>query len=57
MYAGDLERARTIYLAGLNVSEEDAAKWRKAVRADFAYLSERNLRHPLMAEIERDMGK
>jgi predicted Zn-dependent protease len=55
MYAGDIERARKIYLDGARGDSEVAADWRKKVRDDFAVLTERGLRHPLMAEIEGEI--
>jgi tetratricopeptide (TPR) repeat protein len=56
MYSGNLEQAKKMYLDGLSAGGEEAVKWRKTIHADFAYLSARNLGHPLMAEIERDIG-
>ena len=55
MYAGDIEWARKIYLDGARGDSEVAAAWRKKVRDDFAVLTERGLRHPLMAEIEDEI--
>ena len=56
MYSGNVEHAKKIYLDGLSVGEEEAVKWRKSIRADFAYLSARNLQHPLMTAIELEIG-
>jgi hypothetical protein len=56
MYAGDLAQAKKVYLGGLAAGGEAAAKWRKNIRDDFVYLTARNLRHPLMAEIDRAIG-
>jgi tetratricopeptide (TPR) repeat protein len=57
MYSGNLEHAKKSYLDGLSVGEEEAGKWRKSIRSDFAYLSARNLQHPLMAAIELEIGQ
>lgn len=58
MYAGNLADARKRYLDGLNTSDESAAAdWRKHIHDDFTSLSQRNLRHPLMTEIEREIGQ
>ena len=56
MYAGDLAGAKKIYLQGLSAGGNVAGDWRKSIRKDFADLSERRLRHPFMAEIDREIG-
>ena len=56
MYAGKVEAAERIYLDGARGTDEGSAEWRKSVRKDFAELTARNLSHPLMAKIEKEMG-
>ena len=57
MYSEELAGAKKIYLDGLSAGGEAAVRWRKMIRSDFADLSTRNLWHPFMAEIEREIGK
>jgi tetratricopeptide (TPR) repeat protein len=55
MYAGDVGTAERIYLEGARGNDKASAEWRKNVRKDFAELTARRLRHPLMAKIEREI--
>lgn len=57
MYSGDAVRARQIYLGGMPADAAAAARWRQSIRADFAELAARKLQHPLMADIDREIGK
>jgi hypothetical protein len=57
MYSEKLADAKKIYLDGLSASGEETDRWRGMIRSDFKELSERNLRHPFMAVIEREIGK
>jgi tetratricopeptide (TPR) repeat protein len=57
MYTDELAGAKKIYLDGLSAGGEAAVRWRTMIRSDFADLSARNLRHPFMAEIEREIEK
>jgi tetratricopeptide (TPR) repeat protein len=57
MYAGKAADARRLYMSGLNASVEAAAKWRKSIRSDFSDLADRKLQHPMMAEIDREIGR
>ena len=57
MYSGDAVRARQIYLGGMPADAAAAARWRQSIRADFVDLAARKLRHPLMADIDREIGQ
>ena len=57
MYSGDALRARQIYLGGLQGDAALAARWRQSIRADFAELATRKLWHPLMGDIDREIGQ
>jgi tetratricopeptide (TPR) repeat protein len=53
--SGDLEKAKNFYLDGPSSGAKDP-DWRAHIRQDFTNLKAGNLRHPLMDEIERDLG-
>ena len=57
MVSGDAARARKIYLGGLLGDAALAARWRQSIRADFAELAARKLQHPLMVDINREIGQ
>lgn len=57
MYSGDTLRARQIYLGGMPADAAAAARWRQSIRSDFAELAARKLQHPLMADIDREIGR
>jgi tetratricopeptide (TPR) repeat protein len=56
MYAGEAEEAERIYLGGARGTDKASAEWRNNVRKDFAELTARDLSHPLMAKIEKEIG-
>jgi tetratricopeptide (TPR) repeat protein len=57
MYAGDIEGARRAYLDGLKPGGELAKDWRRMIRQDFSDFVARDLKHPVMVEIDREIGK
>jgi Flp pilus assembly protein TadD len=58
MFVGREDESRATYLAhkGKPVSEQDARLWERAIAEDFAELRKAGLTHPMMAEIEKELG-
>jgi tetratricopeptide (TPR) repeat protein len=56
MLSGDRAAARKIYLDGIAEGGDAAADWRKMIRKDFADLAARKITHPMMTEIEKEIG-
>jgi TPR repeat protein len=52
------EESETLYLShkGKPLSEQDARLWEHAIANDFAELRKAGLTHPMMADIERELG-
>jgi len=52
------EEAKTLYLAhkGKPISGRDGMLWERAIAEDFAELREAGLTHPMMADIEKELG-
>jgi hypothetical protein len=52
------EDAKDLYLAhkGKPVSEQDARLWERVIAQDFAEFRKAGLTHPMMAEIEKELG-
>src|SRR6516164_1463529 len=52
------KESKALYLAhkGKPVSEEDAKLWERAIAEDFAEFRKAGLTHPMMADIERELG-
>jgi tetratricopeptide (TPR) repeat protein len=53
MLSGEVDEARSFYLAVLSVGGEDGQKWRSSIRGDFKELRDQGLERPLMGDIER----
>jgi hypothetical protein len=58
MFVGREDESRAIYLArkGKPVSEQDARLWERAIAEDFAEFRKAGLTHPMMADIEKELG-
>jgi TPR repeat protein len=52
------EDSKALYLAykGKPLSEQDAELWERAIADDFAELRKAGLTHPMMADIEKELG-
>src|SRR5215813_9055532 len=52
------KESKALYLAhkGKPVSEEDAKLWERAIAEDFAEFRKAGLTHPMMADIEKELG-
>ena len=52
------EESKALYLAykGKSVSEEDARLWEHVVVEDFAEFRKAGLTHPMMADVEKELG-
>jgi hypothetical protein len=52
------EDAKALYLAykGKPMSEQDGKLWERAIAEDFAEFRKAGLTHPMMAEIEKELG-
>ena len=58
MFLGREKEARALYLAykGKPVSEQDDRLWERVIVEDFAELRKAGLTHPMMADIEKELG-
>jgi Sel1 repeat len=58
MFLGRGEEAKALCLTykGKAVSEEDATLWERAIVEDFAEFRKAGLTHPMMADIEKELG-
>jgi TPR repeat protein len=58
MFLGRGEDSKAIYLAykGKPMSEQDARLWERVIADDFAELREAGLTHPMMVDIEKELG-
>jgi TPR repeat protein len=58
MFLGRGEEAQALYLIykGKPLSEQNAKLWERAIVDDFAYFPKAGLTHPMMAEIEKELG-
>ena len=58
MFLGYQHDSKLLYLAhkGKPLSEQDARLWERAVAEDFAEFRKTGLTHPMMADIERELG-
>jgi Sel1 repeat len=58
MFLGRSKESRTLYLVhkGKPLSEQDPRKWERAIADDFAEFRKAGLRHPMMSNIEKELG-
>jgi hypothetical protein len=58
MFTGQDEEAKALYLAhkGEPVSEADNSLWEQVIAEDFAKFRKAGLTHPMMADIEKELG-
>jgi TPR repeat protein len=58
MFLGREENAKALYLAhkGKAVSSGQSAAWERVIVEDFAELRKAGLTHPMMADVERELG-
>jgi len=58
MFLGRSKESRTLYLAhkGKPVWEQDHRKWERVIADDFAEFRKAGLTHPMMANIEKELG-
>src|SRR5215471_5564606 len=58
MFMGQDEEAKALYLAhkGQRMSDKDDRLWEGVIGQDFAKLREAGLTHPMMANIEKELG-
>jgi hypothetical protein len=58
MFLGSGEECKALYLAykGKPVSEQDATLWEHAIVEDFAEFRKAGLTHPMMTDIEKELG-
>ena len=58
MFVGRGEEAKALYLAhkGKLLSEQDARLWERIIVEDFAEFRKAGLTHPMMADIEKELG-
>jgi energy-coupling factor transporter ATP-binding protein EcfA2 len=58
MFLGRSKESRTLYLAhkGKPVWEQDHRKWERIIADDFAEFRKAGLTHPMMANIEKELG-
>jgi TPR repeat protein len=58
MFVGRGEESKALYLAhkGKPLSEQDARPWERIIVEDFAEFRKAGLTHPMMADIEKELG-
>ena len=58
MFLGRGDESKAIYLAhkGQRMSDQDGRLWERVIADDFAELRKAGLTHPMMAEIEKELG-
>jgi TPR repeat protein len=58
MFVGRAEHSKALYLAhkGKPVSQRDARLWEHVIAEDFAEFRKAGLTHPMMADIEKELG-
>jgi hypothetical protein len=58
MFSEHYEEAKTLYLAhkGQRMSDKDGTFWEGVIGQDFAELRKAGLTHPMMADIEKELG-
>ena len=58
MFLGLGKKSKALYLAykGKPLSEQDARLWERVIAEDFAEFRKAGLTHPMMAEIEKELG-
>jgi hypothetical protein len=58
MFMGHAEEAKALYLAhkGEPVSELGNKLWEQAIAEDFAEFRKAGLTHPMMADVEKELG-
>ena len=58
MFLGYEEEAKALYLAhkGKPMSEQDSGLWERVIAKDFAEFRKSGLTHPMMADIEKELG-
>ena len=58
MFLGREKEAKALYLAhkGKPISEQDARLWERVIAEDFAEFRKAGLTHPMMADIEKELG-
>jgi hypothetical protein len=58
MFLGRGEESKALYLAhkGEPLSEQDARLWERIIVEDFAEFRKAGLTHPMMADIEKELG-
>ena len=59
MFLERREEAKTLYLAhkGKPLSKQDNRLWERVVVEDFAEFRKAGLEHPMMADIEKELGE
>ena len=58
MFLERKEESKAVYIAhkGKPLSEQDAMVWERAIAEDFAEFRKAGLTHPMMADIEKELG-
>jgi hypothetical protein len=58
MFLGHGEECKTLYLAykGKPISKDENKLWERAIAKDFEELRKAGLTHPMMADIEKELG-
>jgi TPR repeat protein len=58
MFLGRGEDSKTLYLTykGKPMSQQDARLWERVIAKDFAEFRKADLTHPMMADIEKELG-
>jgi hypothetical protein len=58
MFTGHDEEAKALYLAhkGQRMSDKDDRLWERVIGQDFAEFRKAGLPHPMMADIEKELG-
>jgi predicted Zn-dependent protease len=57
MFMGNDEQAKTLYVAHKGeVFKSDNQLWEQVIAEDFAQFREAGLTHPLMADVEKELG-
>ena len=57
MFSGHYEEAKALYLAHKGeVFKPDNKLWEQVIAEDFTKLGKAGLTHPMMAEIEKELG-
>ena len=58
MFVEGGEECKALYLSykGKPMSEQDATLWEHAIAEDFAAFRKAGLTHPMMADIEKELG-